>query len=196
MSSRRTDVSHRLPDGNGDSSHEAGVRVPSGELSGQAPETVPPPKLMALRYAGTCSVCRVALPAKVKAYWHRDTHTVTCVACQTGTTKAPLPSDPVPWVELDRGTAGRSARAEYERRHHKREERIDAKFGRLAGSSSSSLMTRNRPRLGPAARPARCALRRNWRTGSGPAPSSSATAECRELEGTSTTSPSRHRACG
>ena len=134
MSSRRTDVSDRLPGGGGDSSHEAGVRVPSGELSGQAPETVPPPKLMALRYAGTCSVCRVALPAKVKAYWHRDTHTVTCVACQTGTTKAPtLPSDPVPWVELDRGTAGRSARAEYERRHHKREERIDAKFGRLAG---------------------------------------------------------------
>jgi hypothetical protein len=39
----------------------------------------------------------------------------------------------VPWVELDRGTAGRSAQAEYERRHHKREERIDAKFGRLAG---------------------------------------------------------------
>ena len=134
MSSRRTDVSDRLPGDGGDSSHEAGVRVTSGESSDQASEAVPRPKLMALRYAGACSVCRVVLPAKTKAYWHRDTHTVTCVACQTGTTKAPtLPSDSVPWVELDRGTAGRSARAEYERRHHKREERIDAKFGRLAG---------------------------------------------------------------
>ncbi|MGA2805864.1 MAG: nuclease-related domain-containing protein [Acidimicrobiales bacterium] len=103
-------------------------------MSGQAPETVSPPKLMALRYAATCSVCRVALPAKVKAYWHRDTRTVTCVSCQTETTEtSTAPSDPVPWVELDRGTAGRSAQAEYERRHHKREERIDAKFGRLAG---------------------------------------------------------------
>ncbi len=134
MSSRRTDVSDRLPRDGDDSSHEAGVRVPSGELSGQAPETVPPPKLMALRYAGACSVCRVVLPAKTKAYWHRDTRTVTCVSCQTGTTKAStLPSDPVPWVELDRGTAGRSAQAEFERRHRKREERIDARFGRLAG---------------------------------------------------------------
>ena len=134
MSSPRTDVSDRLPHGGGDSSHDPGVRLPSGELSGHAPEARPQPKLMALRYDGTCSVCRMALPVKAKAYWHRDTHTVTCVACQTGTTNAPTsPADPVPWIELDRGTAGRSARAEYERRHHKREERIDAKFGRLAG---------------------------------------------------------------
>jgi hypothetical protein len=43
------------------------------------------------------------------------------------------PEDPVSASELDRGTAGRSAQAEFERRHHKREERIDARFGRLAG---------------------------------------------------------------
>ena len=134
MSSRRTDVSDRLPDGNGDSSHGAGVRIPSGELSGQAPEAVPRPKLMALRYAGTCSVCRVALPAKAKAYWHKDTRTVTCVACQTRSPEEPSkPEDAEPSTELDRGTAGRSAQAEFEHRHRKREERIDAKFGRLAG---------------------------------------------------------------
>jgi hypothetical protein len=76
----------------------------------------------------------MALPAKTRAYWHRDTHTVTCVACQTGATEAPTPPpDPAPWLELDRGSAGRSAQAEYERRHRKREEHIDAKFGRLAG---------------------------------------------------------------
>jgi hypothetical protein len=89
---------------------------------------------MALRYAGTCSLCRVVLPAKAKAYWHRDAHTVTCVACQTRSPEEPSkPEDPEPSTELDRGTAGRLAQAEFDRRHHKREERIDAKFGRLAG---------------------------------------------------------------
>jgi hypothetical protein len=34
---------------------------------------------------------------------------------------------------MDRGTAGRSAQAEYERRHRRRGKRIEAKFGRLAG---------------------------------------------------------------
>jgi hypothetical protein len=90
------------------------------------------PKLMALRYAGTCSVCHVALPAKTKAYWCRDTHTVICLACHAGSPQE-LPKSPVLATELDRGTAGRSAQAEFERRRHKREERIDAKFGRLAG---------------------------------------------------------------
>ena len=134
MSSRRTDVSHRLPDGNGDSSHDAGVCVPSSDLSGHAPEAPSQPKLMALRYAGTCSVCHVALPAKTKAYWCRDTHTVICLACHTGSPQEPSwPADPVLATELDHGTAGRSAQAEFERRHRKREERIDARFGRLAG---------------------------------------------------------------
>ena len=91
-------------------------------------------KLMPLRYAGTCSVCHVVLPAKTRAYWHRDTHTVICVACHAKPSQElSRPADPVPATELDRGTAGRSAQAEFERRHHKREERIEAKFGRLAG---------------------------------------------------------------
>jgi transposase InsO family protein len=62
---------------------------------------------------------------------------------------------------MDRGPAGRSAQAEFERRHHKREERIDAKFGRLASVVKFLLMTRNRPRHRQAARPARCAWL-NW----------------------------------
>ena len=134
MSSRRTDVSDRLPRGGGDSSHVASVRVTSSQLSRQAPEAFPRPKLMALRYAGTCSVCQVALPAKTRAYWHRDTHTVICVACQArASQELTVPADPVLAIELDRGSAGRSAQAEYERRHHKREERIDTRFGHLAG---------------------------------------------------------------
>ena len=65
MSSRRADVSDRLAHGGGDSSTQRCRRsAPSGELPGQAFEAPPPPKLMALRYAGTCSICRIALPAK------------------------------------------------------------------------------------------------------------------------------------
>ena len=108
----------------------ASAHVPPAELSAQTPE----PKLMALRYAGACSECHVALLAKTKAYWNRETRTVTCVECHSEPPQEqPKPADPRPSVELNRGTAGRSAQAEFERRHHKREERIDARFGRLAG---------------------------------------------------------------
>jgi hypothetical protein len=126
-------VSDRSSEKEGDPRRVASARVPPGEPSGQPPE-LPLVKLMPLRYAGTCSVCHVVLPAKTKAYWHRDTHTVICFACHARPSQElTVAADPVLVTELDRGSAGRSAQAEFERRHHKREERIDAKFGRLAG---------------------------------------------------------------
>jgi hypothetical protein len=65
---------------------------------------------------------------------HRDAHTVICVArLARPSQELSRPANPVRATELDRGSAGRSAQAEYDRRRHKREERIDAKFGRLAG---------------------------------------------------------------
>ena len=126
-------MSDRPSDADGDPRRVTGVHVSPDQPSDQPPEP-PPVKLMPLRYVGTCSICHVALPAKTKAYWHRDTHRVTCVACHAGPSQEPTkPADPVPTTEMDRGTAGRSALTEFERRHRKREERIDAKFGRLAG---------------------------------------------------------------
>ena len=97
------------------------------------PEPSQPPKLMPLRYAGTCAVCQLALPVKTRAYWHKDSRTVICVACEGRSTQPTVPVETSSSEELDRGTAGKSAQAEFERRHHKREERIDAKYGRLAG---------------------------------------------------------------
>jgi Nuclease-related domain len=82
---------------------------------------------MRLRYAGTCSVCRLPLPAKTEAYWH------DCVACETGPGREPSPPASALAPELDRGTPGGSARAEYERRHRKREERLEARWGPVAG---------------------------------------------------------------
>lgn len=109
-------VSDCSSDAGGDPPRLAGAEVPLDEPSGEPPDS-PLVKLMPLRYAGTCSVCRVALPAKTRAYSHRDTHTVICMACQTRSPEErSRPADALPSVELDRGSAGRSAR-----------------FGRLAG---------------------------------------------------------------
>jgi len=126
-------VSNCSSDAGGDPPRLAGAEAPLDKPSGEPPDS-PLVKLMPLRYAGTCSVCRVALPAKTRAYWHRDTHTVICMACHANPSQElSRPADPVPATELDRGSAGRSTQAEFERRHHKREERIGAKFGHLAG---------------------------------------------------------------
>jgi hypothetical protein len=105
-----------------------------GDLSDPAPGPSRRSRLMRLRYAGTCSVCRVPLPAKTEAYWHADDRAVTCVACETGHRWEPsTPAEAVSPPELDRGRPGGSARAEYERRHRKREERLEARWGPVAG---------------------------------------------------------------
>jgi hypothetical protein len=99
-------------------------------------------KIMRLRYAGRCAACGATLETGTKAEWHKPTKTVTCLTC-VETRQAELgvsmplnpplvrnrPSRPTP---PDQGKAGASARREYERRHQRREQRIDARWGRLA----------------------------------------------------------------
>jgi hypothetical protein len=100
-------------------------------------------KLIRLRYAGTCSRCAFELPKGTKAWWDTQERTITCVACQPavdgGTVQAttpdptvedPLPEAPAP---LAIGAAGGSTLQEYEKRHQRREQRIDQRWGRLAG---------------------------------------------------------------
>ncbi len=100
-------------------------------------------KLIPLRYAGTCSRCALELPVGTKAWWDTHARTITCVGCQpavpgeTGqvTTPEPTVEDPLPEAPapLATGEAGGSARQEYEKRHQHREQRIDRRYGRLAG---------------------------------------------------------------
>ena len=40
-----------------------------------------PPRLLALRYAGTCARCATALPSRTKAWWFTDTKKIVCTAC-------------------------------------------------------------------------------------------------------------------
>jgi hypothetical protein len=93
-------------------------------------------KRMRLRYAGTCRVCGSALPARETAVYERSTRTVRCVSHQVETADAPLAGNASGLVAsevVDPGTAGASARREFERRKAAREERIRAKHPKLGG---------------------------------------------------------------
>ncbi len=98
-----------------------------------------------LRYAGKCSGCGTELQAGTEAHWDRATRSITCLRCLDGASSAPpeppasaAPGlvesrQPAPRPTLSPSDAGGSAQAEYERRHRKREERLDARWGRFAG---------------------------------------------------------------
>jgi len=91
-------------------------------------ELDPAEKRMRLRYPGTCRVCGLELPARAEAIYDRSTKTVRCVAHEARATDEP------PVVDLiEHGTAGASARREFQRRKDSREERIRANHPRLGG---------------------------------------------------------------
>ncbi len=91
---------------------------------------------MRLRYAGACRVCGVELPARVEAIYERTTKTVRCLGHDLRAADAPVVAgtlDPLVMDVVESGTAGASARREFERRKVKREESIRAKPPKLGG---------------------------------------------------------------
>lgn len=84
-------------------------------------ELGPDDKRMRLRYAGTCRLCARELSAGADAVYERVSKTVRCVNCAAGAT------------ECDPGSAGASARREYERRRDNRGQRIRADHPKLGG---------------------------------------------------------------
>jgi hypothetical protein len=87
---------------------------------------------MRLRFAGTCRVCGVALPERIEAVYERTTKTVRCLdhsESECPPVRTAIPSLP----EVGVGTAGASARREFERRHRAREDRVRAKHPKLGG---------------------------------------------------------------
>jgi hypothetical protein len=107
------------------------------------------PRVIRLRYAGTCAGCGQALPAGTRAWWDADARSTTCKACTDQASAAPstenlevgnvavenvgAESTPEAGVSRAAGMAGGSARNKYERLHQAREERIDRQWGRLSG---------------------------------------------------------------
>lgn len=98
---------------------------------------VPSPfKFMALRRADVCG-CGQALAIGERAAWDRTSRRVLCLACATDESTAaasertePDDSEPTP---IDLGVAGGSARAEFERRHQKREGQVRAAHPKIGG---------------------------------------------------------------
>ena len=90
---------------------------------------LPDEKRMRLRYAGTCRLCGLGLPAKADAIYERVTKTVRCVDHEVGSDVATEVAEEV----VDPGTPGASARREFERRSTAREQRVRARHPKLGG---------------------------------------------------------------
>ncbi|KRE55629.1 NERD domain protein [Phycicoccus sp. Soil748] len=102
---------------------------------------------MRLRYAGTCRVCGAGIPEKTQAVYERQTKTVRCLshdmtvppestsATDAGpvTLEGVMEAGPVANAVVEPGTAGASARREFERRKAKREQRIRTQHPRIGG---------------------------------------------------------------
>jgi len=101
-------------------------------------------KRMRLRYAGVCRICSAAIEARAEAVYERATKTVRCLSCSMPSPELTAAvgdepgevQDQAP-AEVDEpadpGTAGASARREFERRQSRREERIRSKHPKLGG---------------------------------------------------------------
>ena len=100
---------------------------------------------MKLRRADNCVSCGAALAAGTVAYWDAEAKTVTCLTCRgenTSVSDARTRADvPVVPRELDRGTAGASARRRYERLHEQREQVARGRLGKRLGRLSLALST-------------------------------------------------------
>lgn len=96
-------------------------------LMGELRETE---RQMRLRYAGTCSLCGTELKRGQLALFDSASKAVRCVECATTVADAAPRDDD---IEPPASTAGASARAEYERRKTKREDRIRSSHPKLGG---------------------------------------------------------------
>ena len=102
-----------------------------------------PTRLIRLRYDGACASCQSNLPAGTWAWWDGVARKPTCSECHAldvgddpraeGSAVDDEIAPPSESSEITTGVAGGSARYEYFRRHERREQRIDQRFGRLAG---------------------------------------------------------------
>ena len=78
-----------------------------------------------VKYDGSCADCGAALVKGTPAIWDRATRTIRCVECPTPQETAPAREEP----NRDPGVAGRSARAEHDRRAAKGDAAITERWG-------------------------------------------------------------------
>ena len=80
-----------------------------------------------VKFDGPCSSCGTTLRAGEVAVWDNHRRRMSCVECPPVPTQAPSPTP------IDLGTAGASARREYERRQAKREAELKDRWGGRVG---------------------------------------------------------------
>ena len=111
--------------------------VESADVSSQGVSPVgADEKRMRLRYAGVCRACGLGLPAGTTAVYDRASRTVRCTECPAEVAAAPASAPEVADAEDVRyvhGSAGASARREFEHRSSAREQRVRANHPRLGG---------------------------------------------------------------
>ncbi|WP_404473468.1 nuclease-related domain-containing protein [Microbacterium aerolatum] len=100
-------------------------------------------KRMRLRFAGTCHLCGTDLAAGEPAVYERAARRVRCISCPDDEVRdsaapvvtgwQPMTTTGIQPEEIAPGTAGASARREYERRRDSRETRIREKHPKLGG---------------------------------------------------------------
>ena len=81
-----------------------------------------------VKHDGTCSQCRATLVRGTPAVWDRATRTIHCMECPVPESPPPPSAYVVPRV-IEAGVAGRSARAEHDRRAAKRDAAITERWG-------------------------------------------------------------------
>jgi hypothetical protein len=80
------------------------------------------PRLLVLRRAAECVVCKASLPVGATVSWRAAAKEVTCATCHEQAATPARP--PATAAELDRGQAGASAARERERRRAVREAKV------------------------------------------------------------------------
>jgi len=80
-----------------------------------------------VKFDGPCSRCGITLRAGEAAVWDRSTRSMHCVECPTGEPAEPSASP------IEAGSAGRSARAEHDRRAARREAEVRGRWGDRVG---------------------------------------------------------------
>lgn len=134
-------------------SSERGLTMPTDHRGNPDADPSPTGRRMRLRYAGRCGLCSLTLAPGTHAFYDSESKSVTCDSCAhvvtVGMTEAPAvpvaatvdaPASTDVYVPDTGdasaspavvGTAGASARRNYDRRHQAREERIRAAHPRI-----------------------------------------------------------------
>lgn len=82
-----------------------------------------------VKHDGICARCGIDLVRGTAAVWDRATKTIHCIECPGALAIRPAPPTPPVSPIVDQGVAGRSARAEHDRRAAKRDARITERWG-------------------------------------------------------------------